>query len=258
MRADRDPVTEADLLAYVDGELDFARRVEVERHLAGDPERAAQVMADLHTRGELRLALSELPMPGEAQTTSMAHRVQRRLRRRVATRRLAQAAAAVLVLGAGWVAQGQLNLFGASPSIASTPPPAFVADALEADRTFSLRNGMASQTEVKRYDREGLRAATAIALPLLPGEWTIDDVQVFPSTFGPSIAVAIETRDLGRVTLFAARPGDDRILPISTVLEGGVGAAFWQEGEVAYALAGGGLDRARLVHEASRIEQSLP
>lgn len=258
MRVDRDSVTEADILAYVDGQLDFARRVEVERHLAGDPALAAQVMADLHSRGELRLALTELPMPGDVQTLSLAERLGRRLKRRAALRRIMQAAAAALVLGVSWFAHDQLNLFGASPSIASTPPPAFVADALQSYRTSSLRNGMASQTEVKRYDREELRAATAIALPRLPAEWTIDDVQVFPSTFGPSIAVAIETRDLGRLALYAARPGDDRVLPISTAADTGIAAAFWQEGEVAYALAGSGLDRARLVREASRIEQSLP
>jgi anti-sigma factor RsiW len=32
-----DPITEADLLAYVDDQLDPARRIEVEEHLAHNP-----------------------------------------------------------------------------------------------------------------------------------------------------------------------------------------------------------------------------
>ena len=41
------PVTETDLLAYVDGRLDPGRRFQVEAHLAICPEDAARVAADL-------------------------------------------------------------------------------------------------------------------------------------------------------------------------------------------------------------------
>ena len=49
------PSPKADLLAYVDDQLDPARRIEVEEHLAHDPEAAARVMADLKDRDTLRL-----------------------------------------------------------------------------------------------------------------------------------------------------------------------------------------------------------
>ena len=42
-----DPITEDDLHAYVDDQLDATRRIEVEEHLAHNPEAAARVMADL-------------------------------------------------------------------------------------------------------------------------------------------------------------------------------------------------------------------
>ncbi len=51
-----DPITEADLNAYIDGQLDLGRRIEVEEHLSARPEVAARVMADLHTRDALRAA----------------------------------------------------------------------------------------------------------------------------------------------------------------------------------------------------------
>ncbi|WP_235837015.1 zf-HC2 domain-containing protein, partial [Cereibacter johrii] len=65
MRTMHEPVTELDLVAYVDDQLDPWRRVAVERHLATDPEAAARVMADLQARDELRLAFAE-PLPHEA------------------------------------------------------------------------------------------------------------------------------------------------------------------------------------------------
>ena len=58
MTAIVDPVTDADLDAYVDDQLDVARRIEVEAHLAARPEAAARVMSDLRTRDELRVALA--------------------------------------------------------------------------------------------------------------------------------------------------------------------------------------------------------
>jgi hypothetical protein len=164
----------------------------------------------------------------------------------------------VLVIGGVLLVQSRFELFGVGSSMASAPPPAFVAEALESYTTTTLRNVMPSQLEVKRYDRAELRSATAIAMPALPGEWTIDDVQVFPSTFGPSISVAIETDDLGRIALYAARPGTSMNLPITTAGDEKVAAAFWQEDDVAYALVGSNIDHGRLVREAGRIERSLP
>jgi anti-sigma factor RsiW len=51
--------TEAEIQAYVDGELDLPRRIEVEAHLEANPALAAQVMADLRLRDALRLAFAE-------------------------------------------------------------------------------------------------------------------------------------------------------------------------------------------------------
>jgi anti-sigma factor RsiW len=49
-----DPITEADLLGYVDDQLDIGRRIEVEEHLSRHPDAAARVMADLGMRDALR------------------------------------------------------------------------------------------------------------------------------------------------------------------------------------------------------------
>lgn len=258
MRPDRDPVNETDLLAYVDGQLDAVRRAEVEEHLSRHPSDAAKVMADLHARSELLLALMETGGVGDRETTAIAGRLAARLKWARRLRPLVQGAAAVLVIGAVLLVQSRFELFGVGSSLASVPPPAFVAEALESYTTSTLRNAMPSQLEVKSYERAELRAATAIAMPALPDEWIIDDVQIFPSTFGPSISVAIETDDLGRVALYAARPGTSVNLPITATGDEKVAAAFWQEDDVAYALVGSNIDHGRLMREAGRIERSLP
>ena len=53
-----DVVTDADLDAYVDDQLDASRCIEVEAYLSNKPDAAARVMSDLRTRDELRLALA--------------------------------------------------------------------------------------------------------------------------------------------------------------------------------------------------------
>ena len=56
-----DPIAEADLHAFIDGQLEAARRIEVEDHLARHPDVAAQVMADMRARDMLQLAFAGAP-----------------------------------------------------------------------------------------------------------------------------------------------------------------------------------------------------
>jgi anti-sigma factor RsiW len=65
------PVTESDLLAYVDGRLDAARRGEVEDHLLRHPEDRLRIAADLAIAEGLRLLFGR-PRP------AMRHTVRRR------------------------------------------------------------------------------------------------------------------------------------------------------------------------------------
>jgi len=76
-----DPVTEADLQAYVEGQLPVARRIEVEAHLCHDRADALRVMEDLRVRDELRLALADMPRMARVSTTDAARRLERGLTR---------------------------------------------------------------------------------------------------------------------------------------------------------------------------------
>ncbi|TKT69858.1 anti-sigma factor [Aquamicrobium sp. LC103] len=251
-----DPVTEQDLDAYVDDQLEPGRRIEVEAWLAARPAEAARVMADLRSRDELRLALALPGASGRPATSEAARRLERGLRRGRVFARLQQAAAVAILLGAGWAANEIAGPLSVTESVASAPPPAYVEDAMRAHRTSVIRAAMASQPEVPDYDPEEIRAMTAIVMPMLPEEWRVKDVQVFPSRFGPSVELSAETDEFGPVSLFAVRPGTFDVVSPTLVPAGRTSAAFFQIGEVAYAVVAAG-DVRELDRAAERLADTL-
>jgi anti-sigma factor RsiW len=236
----RDPITQGDFDAYVDDQLDGARRIEVAGYLSEHPDDAARVMADLRGRDELRLALSApLTVPGLA-SAQAAERLQRSLGRRQIFHRLQRVAAVVLLVGLGWLAHAGFGPLVVSEVVASQPAPAYVEDAVMAHRTSLVRAAMPSQPGKGRYDPAEIRAATAIVMPKLPAGWKVKDVQLFPSTFGPSIELEIGSEKEGALSLFAVRPGSFDVVKPRVVGVGDMSAAYFQIGEVAYALVADG------------------
>jgi anti-sigma factor RsiW len=250
-----DPITEADLLAYVDEQLEPARRIEVEEHLAHDPEAAARIMGDLKDRDTLRLLhAAPLDRPSELLLRSAA-RLERALAWQEFGLKLRRIAAVVTLIGFGWFAHGQVGL-GVSDSEASPKAPAFVEDALHSHETGLLRARMISQPEVEAYDPAEILTETGIRLPPLPEDWQVRDAQIFPSRYGHSIEIAIDAGDLGRVSLFAAQaPAFDVTTPTLARFEK-VKAVYWQTGQLAYALTGTGSDKA-LEQAALRLSRKL-
>lgn len=143
-------------------------------------------------------------------------------------------------------------------SVASAPPPAYVEDALRAHGTSAIRAAMISQPEVPQYDPDEIRAMTAIVMPTLPKDWRVRDVQLFPSRFGPSVELFADTEEFGLVSLFAVRPGTfDVVEPtLAPRPQGTTSAAFFQIGEVAYALVAAGNSRS-LERAAERLADTL-
>lgn len=223
-----------DLAAFVDGQLDMSRRIEVEHWLSRHPDVAAQVMTDLRMRDELRLALSVDDTPPPSATADLARRLEDRLQRGQLFRRLRPLAAASVLVSAGWVAHAQLG--GTLAAHASSDVPEYVTAAVEAHHITALRAGMHSQTRVTDYDPAELLAETQIRMPDLPEGWTVTDVQVYPSHFGPCVELAVTAGDLGSASLFAARPGEFGIQRPTTRHVAETTATYWQSGDMAYAL----------------------
>lgn len=236
-----DPITDDDLIAFIDGQLDPMRRIDVEAHLAAQPETAARVMAQMHDRDALRASFDPAPGPGPDRNVALARRLDRTLRWRRVGARLKRAAAIAVLVGAGWLAHDEIGRFGVPDTLASTADPALFADARQARAVAQLRASIMGEGGVPAYDRARLQAATGIDLPVLPDGWRVRDLQVFPARQGTGIEVAFDTGTLGEASLFATRParGGPVAVAGSEITGSDDGTVLsWMAGETAYALSG--------------------
>lgn len=232
-----DPINEADLSAYVDGELDTMRRVEVEAHLARHPDDAARVMADLRDRDALREAFSSRTDRMPTRLLDDARRMDRALAWNRFGARLRRVAAVAVLVGAGWLAHTEIGTFGVPGTIASPIDPALVEEARLAHQTAVIRSRTTSQRATPSYDRADLQKATGLKLPELPAGWSVRDVQVFPAREGAGVEMEIDAGPLGDLALFAM--GSSAQTTSAQVTDGGDSAMYWQVGGTAFALSGG-------------------
>lgn len=247
---------ETELNAYVDNQLDLAARIRVERALAQNPEAAARVMADIAIRNNLRLAMDELPGAERIETRQAARKLSLGLSEKRIWNSLQRIAAIGILITTGWVANATFGPFAASTAVASVHPPAFVDQAIQAHQTTLLRAQMPSQPVTTTLDADEIRQATAIVLPKPPADWTVSDVQIFPSDFGPSVEVSIRTARNEKLSLFAVRPGFFAVEAVKDVTADSAEAAYWQIGEVAYVLVSSE-PNSRLVKTAEQLTSTL-
>ncbi|MBO9377869.1 anti-sigma factor [Sphingomonas histidinilytica] len=229
-----EPVTEAEIQAYLDGELDLGRRLEVESHLAADAEAAHIFMEDLRLRTSLRLLATDLA-DAPPEMLSAAARLSARLGdgparsfRKLWGGRMMQglAAAALLMI---------VVLPGRD---VQARPPAYVGDAVAAYRTGLLREAMASQIETPRFDAGEVQRSTRIRVPRLPAQWVVTDAQIFPSKEGPALQLMVRTPNAKKLSLFAVRAQSDAPVAPTAVRHEGASVAYWREGEMSYAITG--------------------
>jgi anti-sigma factor RsiW len=228
-------ISDADLNAYVDGQLDLQRRMEIEEFLSLHPSEAARAMAQLKSRSALRTAMRAQTPAATARTQGAARRLTGVLRRHVLFTRLRPVAVAAAFTVVGLC--GGLMIDNWAPG----PSQVYLAEAAKARETSLVRAGIASIPEASHYNSQELSVATGLVLPNLPASWRVKDVQVYPSDFGTSIEMNIATDRYGEISLFAARPGD---LPgdgheLTSVDERSgelLTTTYWQIDDMAYAL----------------------
>lgn len=254
MQSNAEIITDMDLTAYIDGQLDDWQSARVEAWLSGHPDRAAEVMQDIRLQRELRIALSG---PASADTRRATDRLARGLHRDAVVRRSLRFAPVVALAAAGWLAWAGLVPLSVTSVSASVGHPEFVKAALSAREASTIRLPMISMAEDPHVDPEELRAMTGILLPAFDPDWVILDAQVFPSPQGPGIEMVFDTPDLGRVHHFAVRPGDFAVSLPETALSGTHPLSWFQIGETAHVLIAERGDTDHLALAAGTLIDSL-
>lgn len=212
--------------AYVDGALDNGRKFVVETYLSQNPALAARVMGDLGAASGLRLLFAA----GDDTASQRSNQLQQLAAPPTPARRWR--AAVIAALSTSGLAAAGLFL------LVSSKPPEYVDFAVNSHRIASLRATMHSQVETPHYDAREIVSSTRIAMPSLPGNWRITDVQLFPAAGGPALVVALRTEGGQNLSLFAVRAHSNAPERPDAVREGRESVAYWRRGEMSYALTG--------------------
>jgi anti-sigma factor RsiW len=230
-----DPVTETDLCAYVDDELDIRRKMEVADYLSRNPDAAAAVMADLRTRDALRLAGAPT-RAARSDVLEAAYQLDRRLSHARIRQMVPRASIAALVLLCGFLAHDEISEMLTPPATAAVP--SFVDEAVDTHKAARLRGSMSSELKDTVLNREAIRQATNIVIPAPSHTWRILDNRLVPSDEGPGLEISLDTGGGTPLTFFAVPTSDTAPSTPRTVELDGSAVAYWRAGNIGYVLAG--------------------
>lgn len=245
-------IGEIDLHAYVDGQLDAARRAEVEAYLAAHPEAAATVQhfrAQLHALHVNYDGVMNEPIP---------LRLTNALQPRPWTRGLA-AATAWLVCGlvSGWFAHARLM-----PMPRAAPATAFAKEALVAHALYVAEQRhpveVPAEQEAHLVAWLSRRLDMPIRAPnLQPTGFSLLGGRLLPGDDGPLAQLMYQSTTGERLTLTvkrAAKPGTE--IGFKVIEQRGTSVFYWIDRDYGYALSGG-IDKSRLLAVAQAVEAQL-
>lgn len=239
-----DRISEMDLLAYVDGHLEPARREEVEGHLAEHPGVARRIARDIAINDGIR-QLFEAPYL-EAPPPRLTALLQPSARRVSGFKEIRRAAAAVILvllgIGGGWIA-------------ASSPPAVFpVVEQIRAGTlaAFNAQGRMAEQPVAWLAER--IRQAVR-APQLAQMGYQLTGQGVVGTATRPAVRLVYVDR-MGRgIEIFMQPRWADGEGRIQVREANGRALLYWIDGPVVFALTGDvGPEKLRLLAEAIRDE----
>jgi len=255
------PVAEADLLAYVDGQLPQARCAEVEAWLAARPEEAERIAAYRRQNEELRELFA--PVLAEPVPARLARVTQARSK----WRPHALAAGFLVVgLGVGILAGWQLHamrapLAGTGMGIAKNAAvahatyspevrhPVEVGADQEAHLVAWLSKRLGTSVRAPKLDASGF---SLVGGRLLPGD--------AKPAGGPSPVAQFmyQTQGGRRLTLYVRTEAtSNRETAFRYALEGNVGVFYWIDRNVGYALSSADLSRDELLSVANSVYKQI-
>ena len=252
-------VSEAELHAYVDGELTPERRRAVEAYLASHPEDADRLQSyrghDLLIRRTYRL-LAERPIPGPMLHALVRHEVG-------VTRRwwwaAASAAAALLLFVAGATSgwYGRALLVPAQPAA-----PTLLADAAAAHLTYTAEVRHAVEVPASEQDHLATWLGRRLEVPLRVPDLTdrgyeLVGGRLLPAASGRAAAqLMYQEVGGGRLTLYMRAAPDEERTAFRFAQQDKLSALYWEDGKVAWVLLAE-LPREQLLELAQQVHAAL-
>ena len=228
--------TDADLNAYIDGEVTDTERAAIESWLLDDPEAAARLKAlralDQRLKGTFEFVLDE-PASQAMKSAVMAHSGQRR------RAGIARAAAAVVISlasgAAGYALHGWID--------GSPPRTAFADTALGAHAVFSPE--VRHPVEVVASEEEHLvkwltkRVGAPLRAPHLQEQgFKLVGGRLLSDGARPAAQFMYESAEGQRLTLYARRDPSTQDSSFAFTEHGDLSAFTWVDRPLAYALVG--------------------
>ncbi len=235
-----DWLSEAELHAHLDGELDAERCAAVQAFLAADPEAAARARS--YRRQAALIArvygpLLDRPVPA----AMVAASAPAASRPRPGWRWLAATAAAALLLlaggaGSGWWLHGQLRPISAQAQ-------SFVADAMSAHLVYAVE--VRHPVEVGASDEAHLltwlsrRLGRQLTAPDLAAQgFELIGGRLLPASTGPAAQFMYQDPSGRRLTLYCRASTEPGETAFRIVHQGKLTALYWREESIAWALLG--------------------
>ncbi|WP_423194078.1 anti-sigma factor family protein [Cupriavidus sp. H18C2] len=224
--------TEPELHAYVDGELDAARRAQIDALVASHPELAREVDAIRHDMRRLRASLE--PPPADTPARLDPFRIRRGLRDR-ARHRVAIAASLVMALALGGVGGWQ----GRDMALRQTYLP--MADAMSAYRLFNAGDA-AQMVDVRASDARDLQVwldrhfVQPAPLPDFSAHGFRPVGGRLMSTEQGPAAMILYRNPQAQAIVYYVRPSGALHLRNGARTEGNLMAQYWRNGRYLYAV----------------------
>ncbi len=267
----RDPINigpDADLHLYMDGEMDAARRIAFEAHLAANPALAARLHDYLHQREMLKLGLDMMAAAPPRTTESLAGRLGRRLHLDRATRRLAPLAAALLLMTGGWSLAVWVGTERSGPERVlaheAEEMPAFAGEAAQAhSKAVALTTLQSASVPADialvlalAQSQPGRAAGMTVELPAVDPTLTLVRASFVPWNNGAALQFVYREADGELLTLFVAAGDTTLDNALHTVERDSLRLVYWRAGMVAYTVTGSKAD-GDLVNVAKRMADSV-
>jgi anti-sigma factor RsiW len=250
------PVTEAELQAYVDGQLPPARAAEVAQHLLQHEEDAQRVAAYRRQNENLRLAYA--PLLAEAVPARLQPGVRRRwwLPAQPLLQHYAVAAALMAVSGiAGW--QMHAYFAGERTQTVYLARIAAVAHAVYSPEVrHPVEVGADQEEHLVRWLSK--RLGTGLKIPHLAEQgYALVGGRLLPGERGPAAQFMYQDGKGQRLTLYVRVSKEVREqTAFRFAQENNVGVFYWIDGRLGYALSGE-TDRAELLRVADAVYRQL-